>query len=1045
MNGRLARAGVLLAAAMLAAPAMPGLAPQACASSELFKTSTGATSAELAIRVPPGFDDSLAFVLPSESQVLGARFDIVASASRIPAGMEDSGAGLINGSALEDVVYESGVVRLADDSGSSDFSGWQASPACGTAVVDGSLQLARNSAAMHFIPNTRVFPSNQPEYDPALAVGPNDSVYVAWTDQSEYDFNIYLARSEDRGTSFQGALRVNDNGTSKTRQESVDVAAGPQDRVYVAWTDNRSGDEDIYLAISFDGGATFSQNRRVDDGPPGSNASYPSIAVSPSGKAAIAWEDTRTGDKDVRCAFSSDGVSFGPSVRMNSDSSGREQLRPRLSSGNGDLIHAVWYDNRSGDFDIYYARSSGGGFLPEKRVDDTGDAGTFQALPAVAVGPDERVHVVWHDRRYDGYRIMYSGSVDGIVFTPNLLVSPVAGIGKDQFQPRLRVGPGGTVHVVWHDRRNGYPDIFYANSTTNGKSFGAPVLVDDAPDLTLSYSPVPGVDSRGEVHVAWWDNRTRQGAFGTNFQIFYSRGGNPYYDSADYLSLAVDLGAPPSALSAAAAKAVTPPNTSLRVQLATAPGEQGPWSGFFNLSEVGTPAGPPPARYVRWRVRLAREAPESTPSVASLHLDYRTHPASGSLTSRPRTLPYALRTADVYWAEGRTGEGPASLAFELSSNNGSTWQKARPGLPFEFSGAGRVLVYRVLFNGSSSSTPTLSSLSLELRMESYPSDVRVTMGRTSLTVWNLPGQLGDATLTSPELREDFNRQIQEARRAFLPNATLRLNFSSSTPGVITVRNIRIAYDLPPAILSKDPTGPATVEEGGSLAFGVTAADPDNDPLGSRWLLDGTQVETGALAFIYRPDYFSSGVHNLTLTVSDGVLSSSASWLVTVTDVNRPPLVESSSPEDRLPLRTGESARFDVKATDPDGSPLIFSWTVSDEPTGTNDRSFDYIAPRTPGVYSVSVNISDGTDSVGHTWVVEVYRPAEPTVIKPDFPVVQFAGGVLLAVALVMALALYARRPRSGASPARRPKRAARARVAGPSTKLKNGNDNQPQA
>jgi hypothetical protein len=328
-------------------------------------------------------------------------------------------------------------------------------------------------------------------------------------------------------------------------------------------------------------------------------------------------------------------------------------------------------------------------------------------------------------------------------------------------------------------------------------------------------------------------------------------------------------------------------------------------------------------------------------------------------------------------------------------------------------------------------------------METYPTDVSVTMGRTAVTVWNLPGQMGGSSLTSPELRDDFNRQVQEARRASLQNATVRLNFTSTAPGVITLKNIRIAYDLPPVILSKDPSGPASVEEGGALSFGVTAADPENDPLSSHWLLDGLPVETGALAFVYRPDYASSGVHNLTVTVSDGALAVSATWLVTVADVNRPPLIEETSPEDRLPLAVHGTARFDVRASDPDGSPLMYSWSVDSAPAGSNDRSFDYAAPKTAGTHSVAVEISDGRDVVNHTWIVEVYKPAEPPVNRPTFPVVQIAAGILLALAFVLAVVLLTKRHRDGARPVRRRNRPPKGRPGGISGKLKNGDANQP--
>jgi hypothetical protein len=311
-----------------------------------------------------------------------------------------------------------------------------------------------------------------------------------------------------------------------------------------------------------------------------------------------------------------------------------------------------------------------------------------------------------------------------------------------------------------------------------------------------------------------------------------------------------------------------------------------------------------------------------------------------------------------------------------------------------------------------------------------------------VTVWNLPGQLGGAALESPDLRENFNRQVQEARRASLPNATIRLNFTSATPGTITVRDIRIAYDLPPVILHRDPAGPASVEEGGSLAFGVAAADQDNDPLGSRWLLDGLPVDEGSLSFVYRPDFASSGVHNLTVVVSDGTLSASATWLVSVADVNRPPVIEGYSPEDRQVLGTREAARFDVRASDPDGSPLSYAWRLDGEPTGASDRSFDYVAPAAPGVHTVRVEVSDGQDSVNRTWTVEVFRPAVPDGPKTGFPFVQLAAGILLAMALVLAVALLVRRPPGGGRRARRPGRPARR--GGASVKLKNGNANQPQ-
>ena len=994
---------IFLAAAILAWPAIQ-LGPLAGGTSELFKTSSGLTSAELKISVPPGYNSSLSFTLPADCSVQSARFDIQAAPVRIPSALTENGpSAFLTGTALDNIVYTNGSLRLADLARSAEFTDWQGSLACGTAVAGGRLQLARNTGDMDFSPNTRPGPSNQSEYDPAVAVAPDDSVHVAWTDQREFDLNIYYARSLDRGTSWTGALKINDDLAAKhARQESPDLAAANGNRVYIVWTDNRSGDEDIYLAASGDGGASFSSNRRVDDGPPGTNASYPSIAVLPSGKLAVAWEDTRSGSKDIRCAYSADGLTFGTSVQVNTDLSGREQFRPKVAAGTQDIFHVVWYDNRSGDFDIYYARSSGSGFQAETRVDDSGDSGTFQALPSVAVGPQERVHIVWHDTRYDGYRIMYSSSQDGIDFTPNRMVSPASGIGKDQFQPRIRVGPGGILHVSWHDRRYGDPDIFYANSTTNGASFTPAWRVDNTAREVLSYSPAIGVDSLGEVHIVWWDNRT-PATYGTTFQILYSRGGNPYFGAGNFVSPVIDLGIAPSALVCATAGISAPDGTCVMIYLATGSDPSGPTDAPVNISLVGRPFGPAPGRYIRWFVHLESRELTRSPSTGSVRLDYLVHPVFGTFRSRPIALQFPLRSADVYWNEGREGNGTASLAMELSANNGSSWQEARPGLQFEFTGTGRVVMYRMTFTGSSASTPTLSSVFLDLRMESLPSDLAISSGRSGTTVWSLPGQMAAGVVQSgPELKEAFNRAIQDARKTSRENATVAFNFTSPTPGIVEVGNIRILYDRPPRIFSRDPEASPTLEEGTALSFSVLAEDQDNDPLSSRWLLDGIAVEEGALSFIYRPDHSDSGVHNLTVTVSDGILSVSATWMVTVRDLNRAPVIKTSSPEPRIPLKAREVQRFAVDASDPDGDLLTYSWRVSGAPVGAQDEFFDFSAPAAPGTYSIEVNISDGEDSVTRAWQVDVFMPAAPPVEKAPFPYVIAAAVVLMVLSALLA-------------------------------------------
>jgi hypothetical protein len=1012
------RGSGLLATLAVAAIILPMMPQPALASSELFKTSSGDTTADIRISTPPGFNDSVTFTLPPETLVLGARFQMSSMPVTITENLTETSDELRFGAVFQNVMVDNGSLRLSDEKAASDFSEWRAFTGCFTAATAGCLTLARDMTRMRFTPNLRPSPSNQSEYDPVVAAGSADEVYLAWCDNREFDYNIYFARSLDGGASFIDSRRINDDsGTGKARQEFPEIAAGPGKMVAVVWTDNRSGDEDTYIAASADSGASFGRNWRVDDGPSGTNQSHPSIAVTSSGRVAVAWEDDRGGAKNIRCAFSNDGQTFGPSVQVNTDNSGNEHFRPRLAAGTSGF-HAVWYDNRSGapnstDFNIYYARSSGNGFLTDVRVDDSTNK-TFQALPSIAVGPQEKVHVVWHDTRYGPFRIFHSSSQDGITFSANTIVNKQ---DSPQYQPRASVGPDGVLHVVWHDYRSSEPDIYYANSTSGGLSFNAPVRVDDGPIEVLSYAPAIAVNALGVVHVVWWDNRT-QASMGSRYQLFYSRGIHPYYSAGSYETGALDIGTEPSAMMSVCATASQPPSTLIRVFLRTAPVSGGSWSDWEMVGYCSTQAPKPitrPGQMIRWRFELETQWYDSAPSVSSVILSYLFHPPSGTFFSRPIYLPYPLRLASVNLASGRLGDGRAEMSLQLSADNGSRWAEARPGMPVQFTGAGKVLLYRIDLAGSSSITPTLSSIFLDLRMESLPSDVSVSVGRSSTAAWTLPGVLQPgAPLSSPELQVQFDKVVQEARRTGRETAIIRLNISSSAPGILRISDIRILYDLPPEFVLLEPGKNVATDEGGAVTFTVDARDPDNDALSFMWTMDGSQTQTGGTNYVYRPDYTESGLRNITVAVSDGTLTAAYSWSVTVRDVNRPPEVKMASPECKTSMWSMDTARFEVRVSDPDGDILTYDWTAAGLPTQGEQDYYDFTAPAQPGTYEISVNISDGKDRTAHSWTVEVlHRPTNPAPEPPASPWPLVLGIALLAVAVAAGARLAMERRRRG--------------------------------
>jgi len=226
----------------------------------------------------------------------------------------------------------------------------------------------------------RIFADNAP-------ASPNrGSLYVGWIEWQLDKSIILFSRSADQGRSWSKPIRVSTQA-GYPRDDNGDVVGfvgtvGADGTIYAAWNWRST----ITLAVSHDGGRTFSPSRPVlDVGPPyfgGTGAvpgvgrvfGFPQIAVDwdrrPNAVRLYAcWSDFRNGDIDVFVASSADrGRTWSPPVRVNSDSvhDGRDQFLQWMTVDpvTGD-VYVQFYD-RGGDpanrlTSMTLARSGDGG------------------------------------------------------------------------------------------------------------------------------------------------------------------------------------------------------------------------------------------------------------------------------------------------------------------------------------------------------------------------------------------------------------------------------------------------------------------------------------------------------------------------------------------------------------------------------------------------------------------------------------------------------------------------------------------------------------
>lgn len=236
----------------------------------------------------------------------------------------------------------------------------------------------------------RVNPASRPHaLVPSTAVGRDGDVDLLYLDVGADALDYFGAHAGLGGPPYSGRwqlvlARSSDRGTT-WRETAVGRDVVPADRfvslfppfpalavdrrggtVYVAFHDARSGDADVWLWTSRDGGMSFAAPVRVNDTPSGDGTSQnlPQLAVAPNGRLDVLYYDRRRDRAnvmtDVSLQSSQDhGRTFGPSLRLSDRSfdsrvgfgnlRGLPELGSRLGlvSTDGAAL-AVWADSREG-------------------------------------------------------------------------------------------------------------------------------------------------------------------------------------------------------------------------------------------------------------------------------------------------------------------------------------------------------------------------------------------------------------------------------------------------------------------------------------------------------------------------------------------------------------------------------------------------------------------------------------------------------------------------------------------------------------------------
>ena len=185
------------------------------------------------------------------------------------------------------------------------------------------------------------------------------------------------------------------------------------------------------------------------------------------------------------------------------------------------------------------------------------------------------------------------------------------------------------------------------------------------------------------------------------------------------------------------------------------------------------------------------------------------------------------------------------------------------------------------------------------------------------------------------------------------NYTVMVNVSDGYEYNTIIWNMQVNNtNVAPNITAYYPTDANfSIIEPSNQTFNITYSDVDGDDLVVYWLLNGSSVGNGT-DYNFTGNYSSTGLYNVTASVSDSEYNTTTQWLMTVNNTNRAPyyttLFNVTVNETQIVNVSG------INATDPDNDSLSINYSSYINSSGlwkTNNADV--------GQYEITVNVTDG--------------------------------------------------------------------------------------
>jgi len=183
--------------------------------------------------------------------------------------------------------------------------------------------------------------------------------FVTWSAKKNGKNKVFFNKLNGSGVrSFSSDIQVSDDATSDNATKPW-LAAGATN-IYIVWENEANSDTDIFIDKSADASVWGTDVQVNDDSQPPKQQKEPKVAIDTNGDIFVAWSDLRNDEWDIYFAHSIDNAAtFKTNIIVNGDTGTANQDKPFLYlNPNSNNFCLSWTDYRNGTGEIFFNRNS---------------------------------------------------------------------------------------------------------------------------------------------------------------------------------------------------------------------------------------------------------------------------------------------------------------------------------------------------------------------------------------------------------------------------------------------------------------------------------------------------------------------------------------------------------------------------------------------------------------------------------------------------------------------------------------------------------------